>query len=97
MAKSTLGAVFQGSVASVAAAVILAVPFVLYFGPRAFGRSFGPVQMWFYGTWMAVGLVGSGLLFTRIDRQRGAAMDRTPRDVARSDGSAGRASGRWFG
>jgi len=72
MARSTLGAVFQGSLASMAAAVLIAVPFVFVFGPRSFMRPFGPVQIGFYGVWLAVGLVGSALVFTTVDRQRSA-------------------------
>jgi hypothetical protein len=73
LARSTLGAVFQGSIASVAAGLVLLVPFVLMFGARGFTRPFGMPLFTFYGCWVGVGLAGSALLFTGLDRRRTAA------------------------
>ena len=70
LARSTLGAVFQGSVASMAVAFVLAIPFVILFGPRAFGRPFGPVMTGYYTLWLAIGVAGSWLIFTTRDRER---------------------------
>lgn len=73
LARSTLGAVFQGSVASVAVGFVLLVPFVLAFGARGFTRPFGAPLFTFYGCWVAAGLAGSAVLFTGLDRRRTAA------------------------
>jgi hypothetical protein len=70
VARSTLGAVFQGSLASIVVGVALAVPFVMYFGPRRFGRPFGTPLMTYYAVWVAVGLAASAFVFTAVDRQR---------------------------
>jgi hypothetical protein len=70
LAGSTLGAVFQGSVASMAVAFVLAIPFVILFGPRGFGRPFGLAMSAYYATWLAIGLAGSWLMFTARDRDR---------------------------
>jgi hypothetical protein len=73
LAKSTLGAVFQGSIGAVVAGSTLAVGFVLLFGPRALGRPFGPVMIGFYLAWLGAGLLASALVFTAVDRERRAA------------------------
>jgi hypothetical protein len=76
LARSTLGAVFQGSLASFAAGFVLLIPFVFVFGPRAVARPFGTPLIAYFGCWVAVGLAGSAVLFTGVDRQRTAARRR---------------------
>ncbi|HKB02363.1 MAG TPA: hypothetical protein VKD90_09090 [Gemmataceae bacterium] len=72
LAKSTLGAVFQGSIGSVITGSILAVGFTFLFGPRTMGRPFGPVMTGFYLAWLGTGLLASGLVYTAVDRERRA-------------------------
>lgn len=70
LARSTLGAVFQGSVISFAVGLLLMIPFVFVFGPRGFSRPFG-IPLWsYYGCWVGLGLLGSAVFFTRLDRRR---------------------------
>src|SRR5262249_31906729 len=68
-ARSTLGAVFQGSLCAIAAGVVLAVPFVAGFGPRELSRPYGPAIMGVYTAWLTVGLGASAVIFTQLDRR----------------------------
>ncbi|HKA06264.1 MAG TPA: ABC transporter permease [Gemmataceae bacterium] len=72
MARTTLGAVFQGSLVSFFVAIVLAIPFLVFFGPRAFNQPFGRALILFYMVWLAVGVIGSGLIFAATDRKRTA-------------------------
>lgn len=84
MARSTLGAVFQGSVGSIVAGVVLAVPFVIVFKPYRFNQPFGPVMLAYFVTWAGSGLLLSALVFTRPDRRRATwAPEVGPADPAR--------------
>jgi hypothetical protein len=73
LARSTLGAVFQGSLASFAVGIVLLIPFVFVFGARAVARPLGLPLFTYFGCWVAAGLAGSALLFTGVDRRRTAA------------------------
>jgi hypothetical protein len=88
LARSTLGAVFLGCVASVATGLVLAVPFVVVFGARGFARPFGLPLIAYYACWVGAGLAGSAVLFTGVDRRRAAA-----RRPARSGAGAGAGPG----
>jgi hypothetical protein len=84
LARSTLGAVFQGSLFSFAGGFVLAVPFLLVFGQQAFTRLIGVPVILFYACWVATGLLGSAALFTRLDRQRGRRrLTRSPTTIRR--------------
>ncbi|HKB05191.1 MAG TPA: hypothetical protein VKD90_23400 [Gemmataceae bacterium] len=67
IARSTLGAVFQGSLGAALVGTALAIPFVLLFGQRQFSRSYGIPLMAFYTAWLAIGLAGSAVMFSRLD------------------------------
>lgn len=98
LARSALGAVFQGSVLSFLVGLLLTVPFVVVFGPRGFGRAYGFPLFTFYGCWVAVGLAGSALLFTGVDRRRTVAPRRPAaiRDGARKRWLAGVRALSWL-
>jgi hypothetical protein len=80
LARSTLGAVFQGSIAAILAGAFLAVPFTLFFGQRGMGRPFGLPLLAFYCCWVVVGLLGSAAFFTTPDRQRAPRQHRSSPD-----------------
>ena len=98
LARSTLGAVFQGSVLSLAAGLALLVPFVFVFGPRGFARAYGLPLFAYYGCWVGTGLAGSALLFTGVDRRRAAARRRpgAARPPARKPWLAGLRALTWL-
>ncbi|HEX3150675.1 MAG TPA: ABC transporter permease [Gemmataceae bacterium] len=70
LARSTLGAVFQGSISSVAVGVVLAMIFVGVFGARVFSRGPSLQVLAFYVAWVGLGVLGSAYLFTGMDRRR---------------------------
>lgn len=70
LAKSTLGAVFQGAVGSFVIGIVVAIPFALVFGPMGFGRTFSPSLLLYFALWMLSGMVLSAIVFTSIDRKR---------------------------
>jgi len=72
LARSTLGAVFQGAVGSFVVGVAVAIPFALVVGPMGFGRTFSTSLFLYFAVWMLSGLVLSALVFTSIDRKRQA-------------------------
>lgn len=73
LARSTLGAVFQGSVLGFAAGFLIAIPFVAAFGSRGFARAYGTPLFTYYGCWVVAGLAGSALQFTALDQRRAIA------------------------
>ena len=70
LARSTLGAVFAGSVSGFVFGFMLVVPFVAMFGARGFARAYGLPLFTYYGCWVAAGLAGSALVFTTVDQRR---------------------------
>lgn len=70
LARSTLGAVFQGSLASMATGFLLLLPFIIVFGSRGVTRPFGIPLFAYYACWVGVGLAGSAAIFCAVDRQR---------------------------
>ncbi|MSR51837.1 MAG: hypothetical protein EXS09_00935 [Gemmataceae bacterium] len=70
VARSTLGAVFQGAVGSCVIGIAVAIPFAVIQGPMRFGRGFSLSLYLYYAAWMLAGLVLSALVFTSIDRKR---------------------------
>jgi hypothetical protein len=70
LAKSTLGAVFQGSMTSFVVGVVLAVPFLVVAGQRGMSRAFGAPLLAFFMCWVGTGLAGSAVFFTAVDRRR---------------------------
>jgi hypothetical protein len=70
LARSTLGAVFQGSLACLAAGIVIVIPFAVYTRAGPLLRMAPTALLLFYATWVAVGLAGSAALFTTVDRRR---------------------------
>jgi hypothetical protein len=70
LARSTLGAVFQGSLAAVVAGAVLLVPFALLSRTGPLFRLAGTNVLLYYGAWVGTGLLGSAALFTTTDRRR---------------------------
>jgi hypothetical protein len=74
LAKSTLGAVFQGAVLSTLAGLLLAVPAVIMVGSRTHGMRFFLVTFAHLIAWLGAGLIGSAVIFTALDRRRWSAV-----------------------
>jgi ABC-2 family transporter protein len=70
LSRSTLGAVFQGSIACFTTGIVLVILFVGLFGPRTFSRGPSLHVLVFYASWVGLGLLGSAYFFTTVDRRR---------------------------
>lgn len=73
LARSTLGAVFQGAVVSSMVGLLLAVPAAIIAGPRSYGTRLTLVSFAHLAIWLGAGLLASAAIFTALDRRRWSA------------------------
>lgn len=70
LARSTLGAVLHGAIGAFVIGICLAIPAAIIVGPRSYGLRYVIAWLGYLVLWVGIGLVMSGIVFTRLDRRR---------------------------